>query len=41
MAKAILNDVMKYMYNTYYKGLKRGYTDAEFKPGLKNSRAKT
>jgi predicted metalloprotease with PDZ domain len=25
---------MKYMYNTYYKGLKRGYTDAEFKAGF-------
>ncbi len=26
-----LDDVMKYMYNTYYKLKKRGYTDAEFK----------
>jgi predicted metalloprotease with PDZ domain len=25
---------MKYMYNTYYKLKKRGYTDAEFKQGL-------
>jgi predicted metalloprotease with PDZ domain len=32
--KSSLNDVMKYMYNTYYKGLKRGYTDAEFKAGF-------
>ena len=29
--KQSLNDVMKYMYTTYYKGKKRGYTDAEFK----------
>jgi predicted metalloprotease with PDZ domain len=29
--KQSLDDVMKYMYNTYYKGKKRGYTDAEFK----------
>jgi predicted metalloprotease with PDZ domain len=36
----ILNNVMKYMYDTYYKTKKRGYTDAEFKAGLKNSRAK-
>jgi predicted metalloprotease with PDZ domain len=26
-----LDDVMRYMYNEYYKGKKRGYTDAEFK----------
>lgn len=32
--KYSLNDVMKYMYDTYYKGLKRGYTDAEFKAGF-------
>ncbi len=32
--KNSLNDVMKYMYNTYYKFKKRGYTDAEFKEGL-------
>ena len=25
---------MKYMYNTYYKTQKRGYTDLEFKQGL-------
>nr|WP_294943894.1 PDZ domain-containing protein [uncultured Mucilaginibacter sp.] len=29
--KQSLDDAMKYMYNTYYKGKKRGYTDAEFK----------
>lgn len=29
-----LDDVMKYMYNEYYKTKKRGYTDAEFKAGL-------
>ena len=29
-----LDDVMKYMYNTYYKLKKRGYTDKEFKQGL-------
>jgi predicted metalloprotease with PDZ domain len=33
-AKYSLNDVMKYMYIQYYKTLKRGYTDAEFKKGL-------
>ena len=32
--KSSLDDVMRYMYNTYYKGKKRGYTDAEFKKGL-------
>jgi predicted metalloprotease with PDZ domain len=32
--KYCLNDVMKYMYNTYYKGKKRGYKDVEFKQGL-------
>lgn len=29
--KQSLDDVMKYMYNEYYKVKKRGYTDAEFK----------
>lgn len=29
-----LDDVMKYMYDQYYKIKKRGYTDAEFKLGL-------
>ncbi len=33
-AKYSLDDVMKYMYHEYYKTLKRGYTDAEFKRGL-------
>jgi predicted metalloprotease with PDZ domain len=32
--KKSLDDVMKYMYDTYYKTRKRGYTDAEFKLGL-------
>jgi predicted metalloprotease with PDZ domain len=32
--KYALNDVMKYMYDTYYKIKKRGYTDAEFKAGF-------
>jgi predicted metalloprotease with PDZ domain len=32
--KYALDDVMKYMYNTYYKIKKRGYTDQEFKQGL-------
>jgi len=29
-----LDDVMRYMYNEYYKTKKRGYTDAEFKAGV-------
>jgi predicted metalloprotease with PDZ domain len=29
-----LDDVMRYMYNEYYKAKKRGYTDAEFKAGV-------
>ncbi|RCH53626.1 peptidase M61 [Mucilaginibacter hurinus] len=33
-AQYSLDDVMRYMYNEYYKSLKRGYTDAEFKLGL-------
>lgn len=32
--KYSLDDVMHHMYQTYYKGLHRGYTDAEFKAGL-------
>jgi predicted metalloprotease with PDZ domain len=32
--KYSLDDVMKYMYDTYYKQKKRGYTDAEFKEGF-------
>jgi predicted metalloprotease with PDZ domain len=33
-SKYSLDDVMKYMYDTYYKTKKRGYTDNEFKQGL-------
>jgi predicted metalloprotease with PDZ domain len=33
-AKYSLDDVMRYMYDEYYKTKKRGYTDAEFKLGL-------
>jgi predicted metalloprotease with PDZ domain len=29
-----LDDVMRYMYNEYYKVKNRGYTDAEFKAGI-------
>ncbi|MBS1527098.1 MAG: M61 family metallopeptidase [Bacteroidetes bacterium] len=32
--KYSLDDVMNYMYHTYYKTKKRGYTDEEFKQGL-------
>jgi len=32
--KYSLDDVMRYMYNTYYKTKKRGYTDTEFKQGF-------
>lgn len=32
--KSSLDDVMKYMYNTYYKIQKRGYTDMEFKTAV-------
>ncbi|MFB9843677.1 M61 family metallopeptidase [Mucilaginibacter ginsenosidivorans] len=32
--KYSLDDVMHYMYHTYYKTLKRGYTDKEFKQGV-------
>jgi predicted metalloprotease with PDZ domain len=32
--KYSLDDVMKYMYDTYYKIKKRGYTDVEFKQGF-------
>jgi predicted metalloprotease with PDZ domain len=32
--KSSLDDVMKYMYDEYYKTKKRGYTDEEFKQGL-------
>lgn len=33
-AQHSLDDVMKYMYDNYYKLKKRGYTDAEFKQGF-------
>ena len=39
--KYSLDDVMKYMYDTYYKTLKRGYTDQEFKQGLEKFAGKT
>jgi predicted metalloprotease with PDZ domain len=32
--KNSLDDVMRYMYDLYYKVKKRGYTDVEFKQGL-------
>jgi len=32
--KSCLDNVMKYMYDTYYKTHKRGYTDMEFKAAL-------
>jgi len=32
--KYSLDDVMRYMYQTYYKTKKRGYTDVEFKKGF-------
>jgi len=32
--KYSLDDVMHYMYHTYYKTKKRGYTDKEFKQGV-------
>ncbi len=32
--KQSLDNVMKYMYDTYYKTKKHGYTDIEFKSGL-------
>jgi predicted metalloprotease with PDZ domain len=33
-AKYSLDDVMRFMYNEYYKKQSRGYTDTEFKQGL-------
>jgi len=39
--KYSLDDVMKYMYNTYYKIQKRGYTDQEFKQGLEKFSGKS
>ncbi len=35
-----LDNVMRYMYNEYYKVKKRGYTDAEFKAGLEAAAGK-
>lgn len=35
-----LDDVMKYMYDEYYKVKKRGYTDAEFKTALEKFTSK-
>ena len=39
--KHSLDDVMKYMYDTYYKLKKRGYTDVEFKQGLEKFAGKS
>ena len=39
--KYALDDVMKYMYQTYYKTKKRGYTDEEFKQGLEKFAGKS
>jgi predicted metalloprotease with PDZ domain len=39
--KYSLDDVMKYMYDTYYKAKKRGYTDLEFKQGLEKFSGKS
>ncbi len=36
-----LDDVMKYMYYTFYKLKKRGYTDTEFKRGLEKFTGKS
>lgn len=36
-----LDDVMRYMYNTYYKLKSRGYTDLEFKQGLEKFAGKS
>jgi predicted metalloprotease with PDZ domain len=36
-----LNDVMRYMYDNYYKEKKRGYTDTEFKQGLEKFAGKS
>jgi predicted metalloprotease with PDZ domain len=40
-SKYCLDDVMKYMYTTYYKTKKRGYTDMEFKKGLEKFSGKS
>ena len=39
--KYSLDDVMRYMYQTYYKQKHRGYTDAEFKLGLEKFAGKS
>jgi len=39
--KYSLDNVMRYMYETYYKGQKRGYTDAEFKAGVEKFAGKS
>jgi len=39
--KYSLDDVMRYMYETYYKGKSRGYTDAEFKAGVEKFAGKS
>jgi predicted metalloprotease with PDZ domain len=39
--KSSLDNVMKYMYDTYYKQKKRGYTDNEFKQGLEKFAGKS
>ena len=39
--KYSLDNVMHYMYETYYKGQKRGYTDAEFKAGVEKFAGKS
>jgi predicted metalloprotease with PDZ domain len=40
-AKYSLDNVMKYMYDEYYKSKQRGYTDIEFKQGLEKFAGKT
>jgi len=39
-SKYSLDDVMKYMYTTYYKTKKRGYTDLEFKQAVEKFSSK-
>ena len=39
--KYSLDNVIHYMYETYYKGQKRGYTDAEFKAGVEKFAGKS
>ena len=40
-ARYSLDDVMRYMYDEYYKIKKRGYTDVEFKQGLEKFAGKS